>query len=157
MTDEVKMSQIKKCASVIASIIMQPEVQPALEILIISSWAYIEALADGKVLMNNKKVPFIKTSETWQTDIKYLWNGKQTDYISNDNGLHYNDYLKLLLYFTNIEELTFRLMDLIEMDVKNISNNPYFRMYGCIDYIEAIVTFISNHNYEVIIKREKQY
>ena len=77
MSDEVKMSQIKTCANVIASIIMQPEIQPALEIIIIGSWAYVEALSDGKDLLNNQKVAVIKTKETWRTDIKYLWNKKE--------------------------------------------------------------------------------
>ena len=56
---------------------------------------------------------------------------------TNQSGLRYKDYLHILLYFASSEKMTFRFMDLMEMDIRLTEGNESFRMDACIESIEA--------------------
>jgi hypothetical protein len=55
------------------------------------------------------------------------------------------------------ETLTYRLMDLIEMDMRKTKGNEAFCLDGCIDQVEAQVTVLSDFGYSHTILRKKRY
>lgn len=72
-------------------------------------------------------------------------------------GLTYQDYLRILLALSSLEEQTFRMMDIVEMDIRQTPGNENFRIDGCIDRLEAEVTIQSAYGYTVTIHKKKKY
>ena len=70
---------------------------------------------------------------------------------TNQSGLRYKDYLHILLYFASSEKMTFRFMDLMEMDIRATEGNAAFRMDGCIEWISvgAVVKARSGYTHSV--------
>ncbi|MDE6128613.1 MAG: hypothetical protein K2G16_05405, partial [Lachnospiraceae bacterium] len=57
------------------------------------------------------------------------------------SGLSYNDYLRVLLCLQDKQTTTYRLMDIMEMDIRKTPGNKNFRMDGCIDSLTASVVY----------------
>ena len=72
-------------------------------------------------------------------------------------GLSYEDYLRIFLALSSLEEQTFRMMDLVEMDIRQTAGNETFRIDGCIDRLEASVTIESAYGYTVTVQKEAGY
>ena len=65
------------------------------------AWAYGEGLADLRTLVAGRKVPLVKSKETWKLKLSELLNigeqGIQDVDQDTEEGLTYRDYLKGLL------------------------------------------------------------
>jgi hypothetical protein len=72
-------------------------------------------------------------------------------------GLAYEDYLRILLYLGNQEKITFRFMDLMEMDIRLTKGNESFRVDGCIESIGAQAVIKSGYGYEHVMECRKKY
>lgn len=113
--------------------------------VIAEMWAAIETKKDLDALMDNERVPFVKTSETWQTDISSLLDGNEIKEKLNDEGKAlleenieeieslkgakaiasevkegqtYDDYLMAMMTLMNDNLVTLRLMDLVQINMK---------------------------------------
>lgn len=156
--DEVKCAEAEAAAALIATVMLVPEITPLLKVSILLGWAYAESLYDVKVLLAGGKVPLIKNAENWHYDIEGVLNPNDVEEnIGWNNGLTYDDYLRILLVLMNLELQTFRFLNIIEMDIRNTPGSIGFRMDGCIDYIQASATFTSTYGYEYYIVRKKEY
>ena len=146
-----KMQGIKAVASVLSAAILSPEAEPVFEGLLMLGWACLESLQDLKILMRGGQVPLLKDDDSWNCSLENLFD---FSFQSNkaENGLGYEDYLRLLLYFAGLEQITFRFMDLMEMDIRKIEGNQNFRMDGCIDYLETKIRISSGYGYEYEVK-----
>ncbi len=84
-------------------------------------WATAESYVDFQMLAQGKKVPFLKTRETWQTDLEHLLArspsilnaGKE-----NEEGLDYEMYLRLLFLLGNTDAQRERIQLLIERNLQ---------------------------------------
>lgn len=86
-------------------------------VALLAAWAYAESILDARALLNGKKVDFFKTDKTWTLSIEgleYIFEGNGVESRPSDTGLGYEDYLRLLLYMTNIHDCAYRTMDLIQ-------------------------------------------
>ncbi len=165
-SDGAKNAEAEAAAALIAAAIMLPEIQPVFKTAILLGWAYAESLYDVRSLLEGKKVPLIKTAETWQCDMGLITEGMLEDGLSLEDdseenfqalGLSYADYLRLLLILSPLEEQTFRMMDIMEMDIRQTPANRYFRMDGCVDRLMAEVVIKSSYGYVVEICKENKY
>lgn len=143
LSDSEKMSLIKEISTALSAIVLCPELEPVFEILIVGLWSYAESINDVKVLFEGGKVPLIKTKSTWATDLE---NGFGLNVITKEidqtgEGMDYKQYLEMLLLFTKNEKLTFRSMDLIEMNIREVKGNENFRMDGCAEDFLVNVIF----------------
>lgn len=93
---------------------------PAAQLLIIASWAAFEAHNDMKNLEHNNGVPMVKTSETWMTDIDMIMNCAQEQYLAipGNSSMDYGRYLDMLLLTLDKKTKIFRIMDLIQINMK---------------------------------------
>ena len=84
--------------------------------------------------MTGGRVPLTKTSESWQTELYELLNpmGAVRDRDCGE-GLEYSDYLQGLLILEGSSTKTQRTMDIMEMDVREITGNRDFRFDLCLD------------------------
>lgn len=143
LSDNDKMTLIKEVSSALSALVASPELSPVFEILIIGFWSYTESINDVKSLLQGGKIPLLKTKATWSTDLE---SGLGLEVISNsltsqENGMDYKQYLQMLMLFVDNEQLTFKSMDLIEMNVREITGNENFRMDGLADYFLVNLVF----------------
>ena len=117
--DTVKMARVKQIATAISIATLIPE--PAIETLIAGCWAYAEAMADARVLLQGKKLPFTKSTESWITDIDKLGEsvceGK-----NSDSGMSYQDYLMILLSM-DMDKTYYRMLDLMNINAGSVDSD----------------------------------
>jgi len=101
-------------------------------------------------------VPLVKGDTSWNCSLDNLFdlNIKEE---KEQQGLGYEDYLRILMYFTDLEKVTFRFMDLMEMDIRRTEGNEYFRLDGCLDYIETEVRIRSGFGFEFEVRHADGY
>lgn len=109
--------------------------------LLMSAWAYGEAINDVKILMNGGRVPFKKSADTWRTNLtdivaKEIKNSKPDSL----NGLDYNEYLQLMLFLENKQNKIFRTMDMMEINMIQ-AGYEHIRMYRYLYSLKGSVYF----------------
>lgn len=90
------------------------------QIIIAEAWALAEAENDVRLLEHGKKVPIQKTVDTWAIDIQSIVEGTDSGYIDTKsvNGLDYQGYLQVFLFFENKTIKLTRMMDLIQINIQ---------------------------------------
>lgn len=166
-SNETKMAEAEALALTLSAVIQLPELAQLVQVAILFAWAYAESVYDVKQLLSGKRVPLIKTDETWHFGLEGMLSyeeglededGKLESHIETlEDGLSYEDYLMVLLSVVDKETKTYRAMDLIEMDIRKTAGNERFRMDGCVDYIEATAFLSSQFGYECDITRDYCY
>lgn len=143
-----------------ATVILCPDLQPLFKASLLMGWAYIESLYDTKLILAGGRVPLMKTKADWHYDLDSILESVSLQLRKEEKtgkGLDYTDYLHILLYLTDMEKLTFRFMDLMEMDIRLTEGNEAFRMDACIAQVEAEVYMQSGYGGYYTILRHKSY
>ena len=113
--DSVKMSECGLLAALL--IWFFPPLQPVVKYLLAGCWAYIESIADVYLMVRGHKIPYIKDSTTWVTDMESL--SHLDDYLDEpsdeESGLGYDDYLTILMALKG-DVLYYRMLDLMQMN-----------------------------------------
>lgn len=143
ITDSEKMLFIQNFSLAIATLVCCPEIEPVITASIVGIWSYMESIEDIKVLLHEGKIPLLKTKDTWNTDLDNAFqiSFSKKEQVKNEEGMDYNEYLQLLLLFSDNESLTFRCMDLIELDIRQIEGNEAFRMDGLAENFSINIVF----------------
>ena len=153
-----KREAINAVASVLSAAVLAPEAAPVFEGIIVIAWSCLESLLDTKAILKGGSVPLLKDDTTWKSDLQNVLNfRKDISEEEAEGGLNYEDYLRIFLYFVNLETITYRFMDIMEMDIRLTEGNEHFRMDGCIDYLEIAVTARSVYGYTYELKHAKGY
>lgn len=108
---------------------------------LLAAWAYAEAILDVRGLLQRKRVPFFKTDDNWTLSfggIKNLLAGGSEAVKESKSGLCYEDYLRIFLYLSDVQEGAYRAMDLIQSHMQRQS--PTFMMASQIYAAEIMVT-----------------
>ena len=144
-------SEAEALAELIALLVANPELQPAITLAIEAAWAYGESVRDLQALLHGGKVPLIKGEDAWDLSLAELPFLRLLPPASGEEqtrGLCYEEYLRLLLFRKNADQLTYALMDLVEMDMR--SDYPAFRLDACIDALRVeLHTAIGQNTYVV--------
>lgn len=127
-----KMSKLTTLATSIAA--AAPYLIPAVKYLLAGCWAYIEAIADTRVLFDGKKAAFAKTSENWITDIDHISESLSKETEDVDGGLDYQAYLTIL-ELIHMEQTKLRMLDL--MQINAMQENAEFRIRNAAVGLEA--------------------
>lgn len=129
-TNPNKRAEIAACASALSFLLLIPEGMTFVQGVLAAGWAYVESIADVKILLSGGKVPLIKESGSWNTQLSDL---KADASVSQTKGADYEEYLRILLMSLGEEKLVFRIMDMIELDMKQITGKESFAFDACID------------------------
>lgn len=114
---------------------------------IISVWALGEAVMDLRLLLDGKKVPLQKAAADWQLSLDQLLSAgregglPQTE--TPGRGLVYEAYLKFILFFSDRQKLYYRMMDIIEINLRRKQNT--FRMNHAVYRLDIRQTVINKH------------
>ncbi len=150
--DPVKMGIIRLVANAVAWLLMEPEIAEPLAKMIVAGWAYHESLKDVRVLLRGGRVPLLKDSTDFYTNMY----GSDSGEAITEKGLSYRDYLRAFILTANNGKLTERFMDLLELSVRKKDGNNSFRLDMCFDAwaVRAYVT--SKYGYDYVIERNKE-
>ncbi|MDO5415842.1 MAG: DUF5702 domain-containing protein [Lachnospiraceae bacterium] len=147
--DSEKRSQAKALA---AAVVGATGIMPLVSItafLIMSVWAFGEAVADVKVLLEKGKVPVIKGREDWRLSLDGLLDfagkGRLGELSETENGLNYQQYLTLLLMTCPGTQLLYRIMDVIQLNIAR--TQPGFQLADCTFRVDIQAEFCGKHVY----------
>ena len=146
------MNTIKIFSQVVTAAILKPELAPALEASVVSLWSFAESVGDTKLLLQGKKVPFMKTEDEWQTSLRGFFSEEKKE--GYERGLTYGDYLRMFVAMADTETLTKRFMDLCELNVRKWAERDGFRLDFCFDRWVVTAYLQSEFGYQYTIKRQ---
>ena len=140
MLDSKKQAEIRELATAVS--FGQVYIKKIAELLITMAWALAEAMLDTKALFEGKKIPLIKQQDDWFLSLEGLKNftGEEVTESDEENGLDYEDYLRILLLLEKKEDQRFRTMDMIQANMC-LNENEDFRIKDCITQVKAEVSY----------------
>ncbi|MBQ0078653.1 MAG: hypothetical protein KBS66_02010 [Eubacterium sp.] len=129
LTDKAKMEELLAAAEVLT-----PEAAPVTQMILASSWAYMESDNDVKLLRAGYKIPISKDSLTWAVDIDSLLDGLNEGMFKPEvnRGNDYGDYLQMLLFATNSDIKMARIMDLIQINMRMNYDSTFVMGEHCV-------------------------
>ena len=158
-SDETKREEADLVALALSTILGVPELEELFSTTILLGWAYAESIYDLSILMDDGRVPLMKTKETWHyglsSFLEDLWS--MGDASKAKEGLSYQDYLRILLLLEDETEMTCRAMDVVESDVRLTMGNQAFRLDGACTQIKTRIVITSKYGYRTELWEEKQY
>lgn len=158
LSDAEKMEMTELLAYGFAALLALPELEPVFQAVLVLTWALAESLYDVSVLLKGERVPLFKSAGDWHYSLEEILSfGGVADGEKEDNGLAYTDYLRLFLMLQDKETTTYRLMDIMEMDIRQTPGNQYFRLDGCIDSLTAVLQYSGRDGKNYYITRSYGY
>ena len=149
-----KVQQAAAIASALSAVALAPELMEPIKYSILLAWSFAESISDLNILFEGGRVPLIKSDSTWKLGIMEMFNFRghlgQGDC---GEGLEYKDYLRIKLLMTPMSEKISRMMDVIEMDVRETNGNSGFMLDYCIDVLRAEIVVGTRFGYEAKIER----
>lgn len=108
LTDKDMQMEVDTLATTLSAVFLSPEIGPVIKHALLLAWAYGESLTDVKTLLAGKKVPAVKSKESWNLTLDGLLElaknrsipeGKETE-----EGNSYEQYLQMMLVLKSKEE-----------------------------------------------------
>ena len=136
LTDKDMQMEVDTLAATLSAVFLSPEIGPVIKHALLLAWAYGESLTDVKTLLAGKKVPAVKSKESWNLTLDGLLElaknrsipeGKETE-----EGNSYEQYLQMMLVLKSKEELSMRALDLVEMNLRSGMEKTFFRADACV-------------------------
>ncbi len=167
LSDGQKREEAMSLAGLITGAVGLAPLTGIVAFFVMSIWALGEAIVDVRMLLEGKKVVFLKSGNTWKLSLAALlelgrtgtWEGGKED----EDGIDYTGYLKLLLFPGESRQQHYRLMDVIQMNLCRKQED--FRMANCVYQAEVRGIVRSRHmffggnnpSYPVEVRTEKAY
>lgn len=167
LSDPQKREEANALAGVITGVTGAAPLAGVVAFFIMGVWALGEAIVDVRMLLEGKKVAFVKSKDTWNLTLSNLLElgkkGKTDGGKGGDKGLDYTGYLKLLLFLGKQQVQTYRLMDIIQWNLSK--NQEDFLMENCVYQAEIKGKVKTKHMffggsnpfYSLDVKTEKAY
>lgn len=134
ITDKEKQAEISAIALSASTVLGLPMLEPIIKVVLNEAWAFAEAINDAKLLVKGESIDIIKKKNNWNTSLKNLLksSGKGT---SGGKTVNYEQICKLLILQKKEEEISYRIMDLIQFNISK-KYNPEFKMIKCYQEIK---------------------
>ena len=108
-------------------------------------------------LLNGGQVSLIKEHKEWSTSLTGILTGNLHGNSTYNQGLSYQDYLRVFLGLMNKEKKLTRSLDIVEMDLRQTDGNQHFRIDRCIDYIKVHFGFQDANGHNFVFYRKMCY
>ncbi len=136
LSDMEKKSQALTLATAISIVTGTESFVEIIKYLLLGCWAYGESLHEVKVLLSGEQIPYIKTKETWYTDLETLTAVNKG--VKEEKGLSYDDFLMILLAKksgASLDKGYARILDVIEMNIRQEQKS--FRITDCVGSVQV--------------------
>lgn len=151
--DSTKRNEVEFVSTIICDLLVMPQLTEVLTGIIMGVWALAESVADVRDLLSGGKVPLIKDSNDWHLGLSGIFNGELSGSSKGNNGLSYEDYLRVLLALMNKNDKALRSLDIVEMDIRQTQGNADFRIDRCIDYMKVSFGFSDAQGHEFVFRK----
>lgn len=162
--DEALKEEAALLAKGLSIITLCPDLEDLYRVLIEVAWIYAESVYDVKTILNGGRIPLIKASGDWKLtlDKAILMSatkmmGTTIDNNDNSKGQNYPDYLRILLYAQDKDVRTMRMLDVVEMDIRKITEDSSFCLDDCIADMRLQIIATSSYGYDLLIDRKASY
>lgn len=110
-------------------------------------WALAEAMADARSLLDGGKVPLMKTGSDWKMSLENVLKtgaeGRLPDLEKtdpeNEMGLDLKGYLRLFLFVSYGTQPLFRMMDIMQINIRR--EQPDFLLEQCVCMVDMEAVF----------------
>lgn len=114
--------------------------------LILLGWAYGESLVEVRQLLNGSELSLIKLEEDWQVPLSGLLSlignpGRYDRQKNGQEGIGYEDCLKMLLMLQSRETLAMRALDIIEGELQMQKGCEKIHLDHCVEQMTVQVWF----------------
>ncbi len=126
LSDQSKRQEAKTLAMTVTGILGVAPLVNVAAFFIMALWASAESLSDIRGLLSGEKVPIFKSGETWTLSIEDLLTLGQNGEVGSGGGkkgLTYDNWLKLMLYVDEMVTQEYRMMDMIQMNIRKKQNS----------------------------------
>ncbi len=141
-TDSAKKAEAEALAAALCTLFAVPEIIEAAAQMILLAWAYGEAIVDIRSLLKGNKVPLLKSKESWQLQLSSLLTlgteEDKDDGMDTEGGLLYKEYLRMLLFLKEQEQIGARTLDVIEQNLRMQYGQKFFHADQCISKLELL-------------------
>ena len=144
-------------ASLLTAVMMVPELKELVKYSILFAWTFAESVSDLRILFSGGRVPLMKSDDTWRLGLEAMFSFRDSDGGDCGEGLYYRDYLRMIVFMTDFDKKTQRLMDIMEMDIRKTAGNADFRMDHCLDCFRAEIEIGTSYGYGATIERVYGY
>lgn len=144
--DPEKRSQAETLAAAIVGAAGFPPLVGITSFFIMGVWALGESLVDIKLLLGGGKVPVIKDAGSWNLELEDLLELGRTGQVvqkNGGNGANYTAYLKLFFLLADREELVFRMLDVMQVNLER--EEVGFRMDRCACLVDIRTEVCGKH------------
>ena len=142
-TNPQKRGEIAACASALSFLLLIPEGMTFVQGVLAAGWAYMESIADVKSLLSGGCVPLVKDVDSWKTQLSNL---RADTGISTEKGVNYEEYLRILLLSVSEQKLLMRIMEMIEVNLRQEDGKENFAFDTCIDAIAVSFQIVGPEN-----------
>ncbi|MGL5435903.1 MAG: DUF5702 domain-containing protein [Lachnospiraceae bacterium] len=146
LSNPAKREQARNLAMVITGVGAATPIVFVMTFFIICVWALGESVMDIRGLLEGRNVVLLKTDETWMLSLEHLLamgSSRETGSGGSDSGFGYLSWLKFLLVIEEPVCRDFRMMDLIQMNLKRDQEN--FRMHKCVYQVRIKTKLCGKH------------
>jgi hypothetical protein len=143
LADSTKRTEALELATLIIGYLGNPLLVNILAVALLLAWAFAESVIEVRALLSGKKIPILKNPRNWNLSLSNLANlSEELDSSSDDeNGIDYEGYLKMLMYFEKQNKKTMRSLDLIELTVQKESSNGNFKIDNCTQQFTTTIDY----------------
>ena len=157
MQDSAKKAEAESLAIALVGFTGMYGVIKVTQVLILAVWAFIEAVIDVRLLLEGERIALLKNSGNWNTSLERVKNFKKEMVktgIKQKEGLSYQDYLRILLFLSDDLQRDYRMMDLIEENIRQ-QEREGFSLDNCVSYMEVRMKFIAEPLFFKVGSRNK--
>lgn len=138
-TDTAKQAEAEALALALSSLIALPAITEAVKQVLLTAWAFGESIMDLRSLMEGKRAALVKNSDNWQLGLSALLTlGTREDTRQGSHvqdGMNYQDHLRLLLFLQSGEAAAIRALDRVEQNLVYIQKLQFFKADACVTRI----------------------
>ncbi len=129
-TDSIKVEEAYLFATAIAGASLNPTLIEVVKIGLLTAWAFGEGVLDVRALLAGKKIPLIKSSESWTLELENIGSISEEYLMAEESewGICYTDYLGIMLLFEEENTIALHAMDIQEAITREEYGMPDFRM-----------------------------
>ncbi|MCD7736220.1 MAG: DUF5702 domain-containing protein [Lachnospiraceae bacterium] len=137
-------SQAGSLAVTLTGFLGIPALTAATKHALLLAWAYGESLVDVRILLDGGKVPLAKDGDSWSLTLTNL--GRVSEVLQNgakgkEDGLSYQDYLRILLNMGTLANQKMRALDLIQASMQAEDGMSGFQVQNCIVAVAASASY----------------
>ena len=144
VSNPAKCAQAEAAALTIGGITLSPVVVEVVKLGLLTAWALAESVLDVRALLVGKKIPFIKSEQTWTMELENIGQVADGFLMAQESmtGIGYENYLGILLLLEEETNIAMYAMNIQEASIRSMGNTSF-----CMDDMITQTQVAINYSY----------